>query len=215
MNGDLSSSEGSKNYLLVEGKDDEHVFYSLLTHHNIPERFKIKNKEGIDKLLETLDVELIRTGLNRLGIVVDADIDLAARWQCLRNILSDAGYDSVPLEPDANGTIIQQSKRPTVGIWLMPNNKLPGMLEDFVSFLIPDSSSLLWTMAEQIIQDVSLQERRFSPSHTIKAHLHTWLAWQEKPGSPMGLAITRRYFDANAPCAQQLMDWLCRLFDLT
>ncbi len=30
MNGDLSSSEGSKNYLLVEGKDDEHVFYSLL-----------------------------------------------------------------------------------------------------------------------------------------------------------------------------------------
>ena len=35
-----------KNFLLVEGKDDEHVFYSLLKHHQIPRRFEIKNKES-------------------------------------------------------------------------------------------------------------------------------------------------------------------------
>src|SRR5436190_24268592 len=35
-----------------------------------------------------------------------------------------------------------------------------------------------------------------------KALIHTWLAWQEKPGRPLGLAITARYFDATASYAQ-------------
>ena len=48
----------------------------------------------------------------------------------------------------------------------------------------------------------------------MKAQLHTWLAWQEQPGTPLGLAITNRYLDANAPHAQKLMDWIRQLFDL-
>lgn len=43
-----------RHFLLVEGKDDEHVFYHLLQHHQIPERFKIINKEGVENLLDTL-----------------------------------------------------------------------------------------------------------------------------------------------------------------
>lgn len=48
----------------------------------------------------------------------------------------------------------------------------------------------------------------------VEAQLHTWLAWQEQPGTPLGLAITNRYFDANAPHAQQLIAWVRRLFSL-
>jgi hypothetical protein len=48
----------------------------------------------------------------------------------------------------------------------------------------------------------------------MKAQLHTWLAWQEQPGTPLGLAITNRYLDADALHAQQLMDWIRQLFDL-
>ncbi len=44
--------------LLVEGKDDRHVFYALLGHHQVPKGFEIKDKEGIDNLLQTLPTEL-------------------------------------------------------------------------------------------------------------------------------------------------------------
>ncbi|MGH9822270.1 MAG: DUF3226 domain-containing protein [Blastocatellia bacterium] len=46
----------------------------------------------------------------------------------------------------------------------------------------------------------------------MKAHIHTWLAWQEKPGLPLGLAITFRYLNPDAPSAQQLVAWVRRLF---
>jgi hypothetical protein len=58
------------------------------------------------------------------------------------------------------------------------------------------------------------KDRRFPQTQEMKANIHTWLAWQEEPGKPMGQAITKRYLDAAAPHAQQLMDWLCKLFDI-
>ena len=201
------------NYLLVEGQDDAQVFFHLLRHYQLDNQIKIENKVGIHKLLDELDVELDRSGLGRLGIIVDADTDLASRWQSLRDKLIKSGYSIVPIEPKPEGTIIQQEGQPVVGIWLMPNNKVTGMLENFVSFLVP-SDDILWPMAEDILQKVIEKDRRFPQTQAIKAHIHTWLAWQEEPGRPMGQAITKRYFDASAPHAQQLITWIRQLFDL-
>ena len=83
-----------------------------------------------------------------------------------------------------------------------------------MSFLIPNTNDVLWTIARQSLQQIPVHERRFPDIHTIKAQIHTWLAWQEKPGEPIGLAITKRYFDANAPHAQQLIAWVRQLFEL-
>jgi len=201
-----------QNYLLVEGKDDEHVFYSLLEYYQVPRCFKIKNKGSVENVLDTLDVELIDSDLGRLGIVVDADFDIAARWQSIRGKLIRSGY-KVPEAPETNGTIIQQEGQPVVGIWLMPDNTLPGMLEHFVSFLIPSEDSL-WPFAQDTLHKVIEKDRRFQESYLMKAMLHTWLAWQERPGTPLGLALTNRYFDAHAPYAQKLINWLHRLFDI-
>lgn len=198
--------------LLVEGRDDEHVFYNLLEYHQVPERFKIKNKEGISKLLDTLDVELLASDLQCLGIVVDADLDINARWQSFLTILGRSGYTSLPSLPDTMGTIIQQDGKPSVGIWLMPDNTLSGMLEDFVSFLVP-TDDLLWPKVERCIQDIPEAQQLFKP-HFVKAYIHTWLAWQQEPGAPLGLAIKKRYLDADAPHAQTLIAWIRRLFDL-
>lgn len=200
-----------KAVLLVEGKDDEHVFYALLGFHRLPEIFRIKDKRGIDNLLGTLDVELLASDLERLGIVVDADIDIASRWQRVTNILRASGYSNIPALPDPLGTIIAENGRPTVGIWIMPDNTLPGMLENFVRFLVPSNDSL-WGRVIHCIDNVPENERRFPTHHLIKAQLHTWLAWQHEPGSPLGLAITKRYLEANASHAQRLIDWIRRLF---
>ncbi len=207
--------------LLVEGSDDEHVLYSLFTHHNIPQSFLVINKKGVNNIFETLDVEVDRSGLERLGIVLDADMDMAARWQSLRDRLRNIGYRNTPLSPDIDGTTIIQDGRPTVGIWLMPDNSLPGMLEDFVSQLIPlRETNVLWQTVEATFlglptQDkLSPHERRFTENVAIKAKIHTWLAWQHEPGKPLGQAITARYFDAGSPYSARFLNWLRSLFDL-
>jgi len=203
----------AKNVLVVEGRDDEHVIYSLLAHHKMPEAFQVKNKEGIEKLLDTLEVELFPGDLERLGIIVDADTDFTARWQALQNILRRSGYTNLPDNPDPNGTLIQENDLPVVGIWLMPNNTLPGILEDFISFLVP-ANDTLWQRVKDCVDQIPTKDRRFPIARQSKAYIHTWLAWQEEPGKPLGQSITSRYLDANASYAQHLVEWLYRLFDL-
>lgn len=200
----------SQNILLVEGPNDKHVFWSLLQYHQLPQTFEIEDKGGIERVKETMEVRLKR-GLpvtERLGVVIDADVDLAARWDSLRSILATSGYLNIPTIPHSNGTVIVQEDKPTVGIWLMPDNKLPGVLEDFVSFLVPQGD-LLWANAKKCVKQAAKLNPRFNQS---KAHIHTWLAWQDEPGKPLGQAITARYLDASSPNATQLMEWLRQLF---
>lgn len=201
-----------KNLLLVEGKDDQHVLWHLAEHYQLPELFKIKDKGGVDNLLDTLDVEIEASGLERLGIIIDADTDLSTRWQSVRGILMRAGYTSVPLAPNSTGTIIEQMGHPVVGVWVMPDNVLTsGMLEHFIGFLVPPGD-ILWDRARDCIEQIPKANLRFPYQHQIKAHVHTWLAWQEEPGTPLGQAITKRYFDADATHAKQLIAWLRQLF---
>lgn len=47
----------------------------------------------------------------------------------------------------------------------------------------------------------------------LKAFIHTWLAWQESPGRPMGQAITAHCFEYNAPLANLFVEWLRNLFE--
>lgn len=199
--------------LLVEGKDDEHVFYHLLKHHQVPQQFAVKRQDGIDRLLETLPVQLKASDLERLGVVVDANTNLDARWQSLRDILIRAGYHGIPLSPHPDGTVVEQAGKPIVGIWLMPDNRLPGTLEDFCGFLVPPDDPL-WGRAERCLQQIPEDERRFPMERWSQARIHTWLAWQKEPGAPLGQAITARYLDADAPHVQQLMNWVRRVFGL-
>jgi hypothetical protein len=160
VNDEVIKGDKQLNYLLVEGPDDAQVFFHLFRHYRLDNHISIQSKNGVDVLIASLRVELRRRAETRLGIVVDADTDLAARWQALRHMLLEAEYEPVPLQPDPSGTILRQEGRPIVGIWLMPNNVLPGMLEDFMRLLIP-ASDALWPMAEDIVQQV----RRKGVSH--------------------------------------------------
>lgn len=206
--------EDKLNFLLVEGADDAQVFFHLLRHYKLETHITIQQKDGVERLLASLEVELMRRAETRLGIIVDADIDPVARWQSLRSRIMEAGFANVPLYPELEGTIVRQVGRPTIGLWLMPNNTIPGMLEDFVSTLIP-AEDILWPTAKEAVQQVIIKDRRFPQTQTMKAHIHTWLAWQEEPGKPMGQAITKRYLDASSSHAQQMINWLHKLFEVS
>ncbi|MBL7988094.1 MAG: hypothetical protein JNJ94_08530 [Chlorobi bacterium] len=200
----------TKNVLLVEGKNDEHLLYALLEHHAVPKNsFRIKDKQGWEKLRRELDVEIDASDLECLGILVDTDASLNGRWQALCDILQKCGYTSIPSQPNALGTIIEQSGKPRIGVWLMPNNKKSGMLEDFLQMLIP-SENVLWAYAQRCVEE--LPERLFSSTHNSKATTYTYLAWQEQPGQLFSVAVKANSFDANAQPAQELISWIQRLF---
>lgn len=202
-----------RNVLLVEGSDDEHVVKHLCGHHGLPQ-LEIANLGGIEKLIESFPIRLKESDVSALGVLVDADTDLQARWRSLRDHLLSAGYPKAPKSPKSAGTIWQapaDTLLPRVGIWLMPDNKTSGILEDFLRFLVP-AESPLFAHVEQSVAGIPAEQRRFSDLATPKAIIHTWLAWQEKPGKPLGTAITARYLDASVPQVTGFVDWLRQLF---
>jgi hypothetical protein len=203
--------------LLVEGRNDRHVVWALCGQHQVPQTFSVEipgeDNGGVEALLKSIPVRLKISGLRALGIILDADQDLASRWDAVCDRLRQTEYSDLPPVPDPNGSIIEDDQMPRIGIWLMPNNHLPGMLENFVSHLIPDDD-LLVPKAEDILRGIESEGlNKYSLSHHQKAFIHTWLAWQETPGVPMGQAITAQVLDHNHPLAQAFAKWLNLLFN--
>lgn len=203
--------------LVVEGKNDQHVVWALCEQHNVPETFAVEiaggDEGGVDTLLTSIPVRLKMAGLRSLGIVLDADENLQSRWEGVRDRLYRSGYDHIPEIPQRTGTIIEAPERPRVGVWLMPNNELPGMLEDFVGLLIPDNDPLR-PKAESTLAEIENENLNlYRPAHRPKALIHTWLAWQETPGQPMGQAITAHALDPDSLIAVGFVQWILRLFN--
>ena len=99
----------------------------------------------------------------------------------------------------------------------MPDNKIGrGMLEDFLSFLIPDKdTNQVWAKAVKCSQEVLnevAEENRFGEIHLSKAQIHAYLAWQKECGKPFGLSITAKYLQADNPNCEKFVNWLKRLF---
>ncbi|ETX02307.1 MAG: hypothetical protein ETSY2_35760 [Candidatus Entotheonella gemina] len=102
---------------------------------------------------------------------------------------------------------------PRAGIWLMPDNQVPGMLENFVSQLIPEGDPLK-PIAEQTLNTIEVQNlNRYHAIHRPKALIHTWLAWQHMPGQPMGQSITSHVLHHNLPLANRFVAWMKKLFN--
>lgn len=202
-----------KKVLLAEGPNDKHVIGNLLRAHDVG-GLGIRDKGGISNILETLKTE-IDANQDFLGIVVDANLSLSSRWQSLGDRLrhEEIGYNNVPVEPVEDGLILEgQGFLPKLGIWVMPNNQLPGKIEDFIRLLVADDKEGLWQLSEKAVREIPTENRLFADKDIIKANVHNFLAWQDEPGRPMGESITRRYFQPDAPEALNFVDWVRRLY---
>lgn len=196
--------------VLVEGSDDKHLIKNVAREHGLElEQAAFRDCGGIDKLLGDILPVMLKSSLKAIAVIVDADLDLEARWQAIGYRLSTAGY-AVPPIPPAEGLVINQNS-PAVGVWLMPNNLIPGTLEDFAEHLIHPADAL-WPRAIRAVADIPPADRRFTSAK--KAEIHTYLAWQEEPGTPLGMAVTKRYFETDAELCDRFVRWLRRLKEL-
>lgn len=127
--------------LLVEGDTDCHVVMALCKAHSVPKTFGIYECNGFEGVIKRLNGLINRPNPPQIiGIIVDADQSLSKRWQEITRKLKHYSYE-LPLIPNADGTIItSNSEEPKLGFWLMPNNQVCGMLEDFCADLADPES---------------------------------------------------------------------------
>lgn len=199
--------------LLVEGPDDEHVVKNICGARGLGHIDRIVACGGKERLLDSIAVRIKESDVGTVGVLVDADADISATWAALKSRLEPFGY-RLPEEPNREGVVAPappESDLPRLGVWIMPNNKLPGILEDFLGYLAPADDPLL-THVKESIQSIPAGACRFSAEKRPKAEIHTWLAWQDEPGKPLGQAISARYFDVELDDAKIFSRWLEALF---
>lgn len=204
------------NKLFVEGINDKHVVSALCKYYNVSENFDIIPCNNIDQVFYHLKLALMDPVKNPIiGVIVDADRSIENRYRTFQSYISQANfYDMGTLNLKESGLILfpKEKGNPIVGAWFMPDNKLNGMLEDFVlSFegtdntLMKEADSVLNTIEQKGIQ-------RYKTIHRSKAKVHSYLAWQETPGMPMGQAITAHVLNPNSSKAKIFVDWLSNLY---
>ena len=197
--------------LLVEGQDDEHVVRHLCLRSQPMPTFHIENKLNVDTLLDSIKQEVRVPGRNAVGILVDANDDLNARWSAVANRLREGNIE-VPRIPESNGTLIDRTTRtPRVGIWLMPDNTSPGELENFVSEMIPNDDPV-WPRSQSYIDGIPKSERKFTEKKVPRAKVHAWLATREEPRK-MGVAIRAQDLRVDGPLSTRFANWLRELFE--
>ena len=211
---------GKKGVILFEGADEKHFLYHFIDNKigiNIYDYISYPEPEiqGIEELLQDLPAFIMDSKRLPIGVIIDANTSLYDRWKSIHNILKKADYSNIPPKPLANGTFITDKSPilPDIGIWIMPDNKSEGILEDFIKLLIPEDD--LKETAKQTVQNlIDKNIHLFTANHKPKAEVHTWLAWQEEPGTPMGQAVTKQYLKINNEIANKFVTWLNKLFDL-
>lgn len=231
----MPSEEASPYRLLVEGEDDQHVISNLLHEHGVdnwrldyqertkvgPDQIAISYKKGVDPFLNDLEAELLPPGQECLGIVLDIDSPsedvpggLQSRWDSVLDRIWRTGSVLNGLEgPDIEGTVftVRQPERDLgVGIWLMPDNRSGGTLENFLIEMIPDDDEML-QQARHCLEGVP-EDYGYRAIDETKALVHTWLAWQSASGTPMGGGVTAEFFNTDTDLAQRFVDWIRRLF---
>ena len=193
--------------LLVEGWIDKTIVRSIIEiNQSIPE-IDIKSCGGIDKLIGNIKNAIEEEDRIAVGIMVDANSCPAERWNMISSQVNLAGIN-LPDSLDAGGVIIEGI--PRVGVWLMPNNRTPGEIEDFVAELIPHDDPI-WPKSQRYIDSIPEEQRKFASVKITKAKTFAWVSTRKRPGL-IDSAINRQDLDLSRDSYKRFVSWLEELY---
>lgn len=214
--------------LLVEGASDVDFFRALLPDLALEEKVDVcpprdfgrrNTVTVVPALLPELIGQLERGSIDRLAVVVDADYDsgggFQTRWERITAILREQGYrcpQRPPTEANKGSIFLHSDGLPPVGLWLLPNHREDGMLEDLVLRSVHQSEKQgsLLTHARQVIE--GLPHRLFSQHHHAKAVTYSWLSYQRRPAIGLSAPVREELLDRSTEPLRGLCDWLSRVF---
>lgn len=222
----------------MEGIDDAHAVAALLEKYGWPlgslgikgsgttmpggtlvidptgdhQRAASSNDDGVLRSLGTV----VERAINPVGAILDVDADrnLAQRWNQIRGTLEGIGM-AVPAQADPYGYIgiytASEISIP-VGVWLMPDNRREGGIEAFLADLAGTGDPVFHHAQNSTQELIDMGHAKFTDAKRAKVEVRAFLAWQDEPGCRYGVAIRRRYFDGNPTAAQAFINWFTRLF---
>jgi hypothetical protein len=200
--------------LTVEGSDDLHTIIHLMAKHgyrwddDAVERPHVHAAGGLTLVLDSIG--LAAKTYQRAGIVIDVDEDFSARWDAVSGRLKLAGY-SVPDVPPHGGLVLEHVGLARFGVWMMPDNKAPGRLEEFLEAMV-DAGDPTWSNAQHSTAAAMAAGAKLRTVERLKGTLHAWLSWHDPPGMALGTAVKARIFAHDHHLAQRFAAWFRTLF---
>ena len=195
--------------LLVEGQDDKHIVWRLKERSSPNLEFSIRAAGTVEKCIAAIVPEMQVADRKVLGVLVDADIHPQKRWNEVRSRFLEAGI-TVPKRPDLGGTVIDTGRSPRAGIWLMPDNKSAGEIENFIREMIPQRDPV-WPLSQNYINAIPVKHQQFRQRKLLRAQLYAWLATRKLPGRT-GAAIKAGDLNSQAANSKQFVAWLQAVF---
>jgi hypothetical protein len=214
--------------LIVEGDEDKRFVPELIEKHGIKwsdglngHRFlaNIKAADGIANIAakDYLSVQFKMTGLQALGIIIDADglddqrsSSVSALLDRCRVLLPQGAWHLTK-----DGIINTHADGRRLGLWVMPDNVNPGMLEDLILSLPVAAKNAQVEWAQEAVRKAKDErEAPFKEVHRSKAEIHTLLAWQDPPGRQLHQAIKENILQPHSEVADRFVKWFKRLFPI-
>jgi hypothetical protein len=197
--------------VLVEGQNDRHFVYNLCQRLSFQPEFDVESEANIQKAIFRFATELKGNRTQPLGLIVDADFSAEARKSEIIREIKDEFPVTIRDFTD-EGLVVKPENEQKFGIWIWPDNQKNGILEDLYLELVQDDDLLL-KEANRVVENLpNIAPIRFKPQHKSKAIVHTWLAWQDNPGSPIGDSIKRSTINLERPVIQKFKTWLQNLY---
>ena len=194
--------------LVVEGKDEYNFFTSLIRHLSLTD-IQIVDVKGKDNFKNEFPL-LVQSEnfygiVKKIGFVRDAEEkEATAAFQSICGILKT--YD-LPV-PHAPNTVIGQNGR-KAAIFIMPNNKDSGMLEDLC--IESRKTDPVWNCVEAFIKCYCplIEKDTYNSS---KAKIGAFLSTRVPIEKELGFAAQHHVWDFNNPCFNPVKDFLVNLF---
>jgi len=229
-------SNKKSNLLLVEGYNDKSLLERICKKYNINAKVKVgtpvefippesggfNSKRGVidslDLFLPMLEDE--DSSINKLAMVLDADIEGENNGgfkSTIEQIKEKTGnYSYSKRHVYVNGGVEiphSDSQMNSLKIWVMPNNKSDGTVENWIKDKIINSEQDLFSHACDAVS--KLENKKFSANSTVKAEIATWLAWQSQPGRTVGYAFRdgNELIDINNQEFIDFVNWLKNFAD--
>jgi len=218
--------EHSSKVLLVEGDSDKSFFQKICKNLSLNTSVKVappkdlggqrNSKEGVFQQLQLLLPQLNDGTYTHIGIVVDADykqqhgLGYEGTIARVNGIVQPYDFE---LDQDSAHGIRFKSKEgfADFGLWIMPDNRQEGMLEDWIKLCVKESEQELFQQATDAVQH--LANPKFPEHLTSKAEVATWLAWQKQPGHGLYGAIKDDLLDSSSVLFEELKQWLLEIFN--
>ena len=195
---------GERRQLLVEGREEVLFFGAFLRELEINE-VQIRNCGGKDNLGPML-LEIAESpefhSLQSIGIVRDADTNVAGAFQSVQSALRNAGLQF------PRRLLLPTSNTPKISVFIMPDNANNGALEQLCLTVLADDVAM--PCVEEFLQCVNVHAPA-QPQDQAKARIHAFLASREDPELRLGEAAQRGYIPWNHPAFADLAQFLRNL----